>query len=246
MKHMQPTFGLASFSCPHCSAVAHQDWYNLRAALRNRANAKEFMPEIHDLAGQADQAEPGIFALPAIGPAGVRNEFDSWVGAIVISRCFSCKRLAIWTSKKLRWPESAKAHWPNEDLSPEVKRDFEEAESIHLASPRGAAALLRLAIQKLCAEIEPDARDLNDAIGRMVKKGLNVQLQQALDVVRVIGNNAVHPGTIDLKDDAAAVSRLFSLVNLVADAMITQPKKIAEMYADLPPGALKGISDRDG
>jgi len=26
---MEPQFGAESFSCPHCNAVAHQDWYSL-------------------------------------------------------------------------------------------------------------------------------------------------------------------------------------------------------------------------
>jgi hypothetical protein len=126
-----------------------------------------------------------------------------------------------------------------------VKPDFDEASRIVNLSPRGAAALLRLCIQKLCDSLEPTAKDLNDAIGRLVKKGLSVQVQQALDVVRVIGNNAVHPGQIDLKDDKATAIRLFELVNLIAEQMISQPKHVQAMFDSLPDTAKQQIQQRD-
>src|ERR1700719_3611279 len=28
-QNIEPQFGVESFSCPHCNAVAHQDWYSL-------------------------------------------------------------------------------------------------------------------------------------------------------------------------------------------------------------------------
>lgn len=69
--------------------------------------------------------------------------------------------------------------------------------------------------------------------------------QKALDVGRVIGNNAVHPGQIDLKDDRATAEKLFGLVNLIADIMVTQPKHIDAMFQGLPEGARKAIEKRD-
>ena len=50
----------------------------------------------------------------------------------------------------------------------------------------------------------------------------------------MIGNNAVHPGTLDLRDDSATAEKLFGLVNLIAEIMISQPKRVAEMYDSLP------------
>lgn len=79
-----------------------------------------------------------------------------------------------------------------------------------------------------------------------MKKGLNPLVQQSLDVVRVVGNEAVHPGVIDLRDDRASAERLFDLVNIVAEQMITHPKSVQEMYAKLPPAKLDAIQRRDG
>jgi hypothetical protein len=38
-------------------------------------------------------------------------------------------------------------------------------------------------------------------------------VQQSLDIVRVIGNDAVHPGQIDLTDDIETATKLFVLIN---------------------------------
>jgi hypothetical protein len=134
---------------------------------------------------------------------------------------------------------------PNPDLPADIRQDYEEASSILALSARGAAALIRLCIQKLCKYLGEGGKDINADIGELVKKGLDIRVQKALDAVRVIGNNAVHPGKIDLKDDRATAESLFRLLNIIAEKMISEPKHVDDIYACLPPGALKQIEDRD-
>jgi len=74
---------------------------------------------------------------------------------------------------------------------------------------------------------------------------LNPQIQQSLDIVRVIGNEAVHPGTMDLKDDRPTALRLFEIVNAIADQMISHRRTITELYAKLPEERRKAIETRD-
>jgi hypothetical protein len=134
---------------------------------------------------------------------------------------------------------------PNVDLPPDILRDYDEARSILDASPRGAAALLRLAIQKLCAHLGEAGKNINDDIASLVKKGLDKRVQQALDIVRVVGNDAVHPGQIDLRDDRDAATKLFGLVNLIAEKMITEPKHVEALYGSLPEVKRQAIEKRD-
>jgi hypothetical protein len=126
-----------------------------------------------------------------------------------------------------------------------VKEDFIEARNIVNASPRAATALLRLALQKLMVHLGESGKNINDDIANLVKKGLSPTIQKALDAVRVVGNNAVHPGELDLKDDNETAVALFGLVNLIVNARITQPKEVDELYSKIPTGAKEAIEKRD-
>ncbi|MEM2995308.1 MAG: DUF4145 domain-containing protein [Candidatus Bathyarchaeia archaeon] len=88
-------------------------------------------------------------------------------------------------------------------------------------------------------------KDLNEDIANLVKKGLPTKIQQALDSVRVIGNNAVHPGELNLRDDINTAVALFDLTNMIVEYMITKPKEISELYNRIPKGAKKAIEKRD-
>lgn len=161
------------------------------------------------------------------------------------ARCVRCGEYSVWKDAGMIFPEGGAAPLPNPDLPQEIQGDFLEARAIVGRSPRGAAALLRLALQKLCKELGEPGKDINTDIGSLVKKGLNPLIQQSLDAVRVIGNEAVHPGQIDLRDQPEIAQSLFQLVNIIADALITHPKHIAATYATLPAGKLAGIVARD-
>ena len=124
--------------------------------------------------------------------------------------------------------------------------DTRAASSIAGKSPRGAAALLRLCIQKLCNHLLGKELNINSAIAELVKSGLRVDIQQALDSVRVIGNESVHPGEMNIKDDRETAAALFDLVNLIVEELISQPKKIREIYAKLPAQKTAEILKRDG
>ena len=168
------------------------------------------------------------------------------VDNLFLSKCYNCKKVAVWVSDRLLFPATKVGVLPNPELREEILHDFEEAREIVNASPRGAAALLRLCIQKLCSHLGEKGKNIDDDIGSLVKKGLNPLVQQSLDIVRVIGNEAVHPGVIDLKDDRDTALRLFELVNAIVEQMISHPKAVNEMYARLPEAKRKAIKARDG
>jgi len=170
-------------------------------------------------------------------------DFD--VRNVWFSRCYNCNDISLWIYSKLLYPQRGQAPEPNPDLPEEIRRDYDEASSILDLSPRGAAALIRLCIQKLCKDLGQPGKNINDDIGALVANGLDSLVQKALDAVRVIGNNAVHPGQIDLQDDRATAETLFKLLNLITEKTISEPKHVNEVYASLPPGTLEQIKKRD-
>ncbi len=252
-----PTLGKASFTCPHCGAIAHQTWYNLRPRFLDNDHAPNIpSPDILDRIEHESSIDDetkekyrihftkllgGKIFFDTADYANLQNE----VGNLWISNCYSCKDTSVWVHDRLVYPAHKSVVVPNADLPDDIKADFVEAVEILDLSPRGSAALLRLCVQKLCRHLGRGGENLNADIAALVKDGLDERLQRSLDIVRVIGNNAVHPGQIDLTDDKETASRLFRLVNLIADRMITQPKQVDELYDDLPPTAREQIEKRD-
>ncbi|WP_346014126.1 DUF4145 domain-containing protein [Pseudomonas sp. SWRI59] len=176
---------------------------------------------------------------------------------VSLAACSSCDEVSIWrryfvqvglgTQLKgtMLFPTatSAPAHHP--DMPEDIRSDYEEARLIWETSPRGSAALLRLVVEKLCNHLVGKKGDINNQIGTLVKTGLSPKVQKALDSIRVIGNEAVHPGTMDLNDTPELALALFRLVNLIVQSCITDPREADEIYSALPEPKRKGIEQRD-
>ncbi|MDO8619218.1 MAG: DUF4145 domain-containing protein [Candidatus Daviesbacteria bacterium] len=172
---------------------------------------------------------------------GFNSLDDTW-----ICFCAHCNRYSIWHEEVMIYPDFQGIEPPNDDLNEDIKADYMEASSILQKSPRGAAALLRLAIQKLCKQLGEPGQNINTDIGNLVTKGLPAKVQQSLDALRVIGNEAVHPGQLDLKDDVETATALFRLVNFIAEKMISEPKEVEALYEKIPDEKKKQIEERDG
>lgn len=214
-----PTFNGTAFHCPHCNAYSNQRWYK---------------SSMYDMA----QNQPN--------PNPHQHAFRGLVTGFHIAMCSHCNKPSYWLNDKMVYPNVISAPLPNKDLPEDIKNDFEEARQISNLSPKGAAALLRLAIQKLCVHLGEPGKDLNKDIGSLVQKGLPQKIQKALDVVRVVGNESVHPGQIDLNDNPAITTKLFELVNIIANKMITEPNDIDSLFDGLPENKKDAIEKRDG
>lgn len=256
-KSTPPSTTETAFDCPYCGAFTTQHWFKLHAA---PVDTKRRIPAIPDEAMKerirsSKDTEMKKNLLEWIGKMdsgmvfldqnkqGVYIYND--VNNLFLSQCYNCKKVAVWVCQRLVFPPQRLGQGPNADLPDEIVQDFEEARSILNFSTRGAAALLRLSIQKLCAFLGEKGKNIDDDIASLVAKGLNPLVQKSLDVVRVIGNEAVHPGVIDLKDDRDTAIRLLGLVNIIAEQMISHPKTIREMYEQLPAGKKLAIEARN-
>jgi hypothetical protein len=257
-KEIAPQLGLDSYSCPHCGALAHQFWFQIFVDYF-KTDEKPIVISLDMVAGAANEPrdEKRITAkFEELYDRFVKNEVTHEVMALnsdshwrmmnlCLSRCHACAGYAAWIKGKLAWPAHTLKVDPHPDIPANVKDDFVEAAEIVEKSPRGSAALSRLIVQKLMVDLGETGKDLNADIASLVKKGLEPEIQKALDIVRVTGNHAVHPGRIDLKDDVGTAIALLQLINLVVDRRIATQKRIEEMFGNLPPGALEQIEKRD-
>jgi hypothetical protein len=188
----------------------------------------------HDKERFLEIIDAAIAGYMCLEERGVPNS-SLFVHNLNLSQCYNCKQIAVWVHDRLIFPPNKLHTQPNNDLPEDIKRDFNEAREIVDLSPRGAAALLRLCVQKLCKNLGEKGENIDADIGSLVKKGLSPTVQKALDIVRVIGNEAVHPGVLDLKDNRDVAVHLFGLVNAVCEQMISHPKKVEELYSSIIP-----------
>lgn len=254
---------LLSFACPVCGAHASQTWY---LPFLNRITGEDPTPTILTLEEiekheaelrkkDSESAKPLLEYLqscrrmlqgePFMDDERTHIPSVPALRNVFISKCYTCSSLSIWLHDRLLYPSKIMGPSPNLDLSADVKHDYEEARQILDLSPRGSAALLRLAIEKICIELGAEGDTIDKQIAFLVSKGLPPAVQQALDVVRVIGNEAVHPGVIDLKDDRETAVKLFDLVNFIAEDRISRPKQIEAVYGMIPEGKLEAIAIRN-
>ena len=254
-----PSIDATAFSCPHCGAFTTQHWYKLfakpydddnRTPTIPDAETKKLFQDAKDIPKDAKQkllewCDKMMAGFPFFEPLEQSPYLRNQVQNVNLSECYNCKKQALWVAKGMSFPGTRLGPPPNPDLPDDILRDFEEARTILNASPRGSAALLRLCVQKLCAHLGEKGKNIDDDIASLVKKGLDPLVQQSLDIVRVVGNEAVHPGALDLRDDQAVASRLFDLVNIIGQQMISHPKSIKAMYEKLPEEKRKAIDARN-
>lgn len=184
------------------------------------------------------------FTCVFCGVISTQRWLELWQKTLFTSQCTNCDQYMVWYNKVPIWPLTGSAPIPNPEMPDEVKSDYLEARSIAALSPRGAAALLRLALEKLTTCLGAEGKTIDDRIQDLVNKGLDPLVQQMLDAVRVIGNEQVHPGQIDVRDDPELLQTLFWLVNEIVDEQITKRNRVQAIYGLLPENKRKAIEDR--
>lgn len=242
----KPKYASQKFQCPHCHVVAQQTWlsgYQLSSVvfslynhifLSYRVNIRDYQQEA--IRGFLDTAKSKF-------PDNVNSYLPK---DLSIATCEACGRYTLWRDREMVFPREIPIEPPNVDLNEEIKTLYDEASKIFLDSPRGSTALLRLALQMLLKQIGKEGKDINNDIRELVADGLSGKIQKALDLLRVVGNNAVHPGQISFDDNGEVALKLFKILNIIADEMITKPREIDTLYENVVPDETKGhIAKRD-
>lgn len=215
MKIVQPKFKKKSYTCPYCNTLSQHYW----------SDARIYEDNDND------------FCLTT-------NPHHS-INTISLSTCNCCKNYEVWYGAEMLIPDIIVVPLPVDDMPPDVKEIYNEARQVYKKSSKAAAALLRLALQHLCKYLGGDGKNINKDIKKLVEGGLDSRIQKSLDILRITGNNAVHPGELDINDNVEIAFKLFKLMNFIVDKMITEPKEIDDFFEDMPEGAKNGVKNRD-
>lgn len=178
-------------------------------------------------------------------PSIIQEGNKSRKTGVVIARCINCGGKIIWVDSAYAYPE-----FPPEEANPDMPQSvleiYNEAGLIFRKSPRAACALLRLAVERLCNELGETKNSLDENIASLVKKGLSNDIIKQLDILRVVGNKAIHPGYIDLNVDNPVVAyQLMKVLNNIVQRLITEKKQTDFLYDKLPEGIKEKIIERD-
>jgi hypothetical protein len=216
---VEPQLGADSFSCSHCNAVAHQDWFSLFLKPENATDVVVLAPEaaITLVEGDEEESQGEEQFLERLKNNDLTYQYEKQSQSVNVkmvnlhlSNCYNCKGFSVWVRDRLVFPIRV-AERP--DL---VAEDFEEAAAILNKSPRGAAALIHLCVQTLIP-LEERGRHLDNEIAALIGKGLKVEIQEAMGALRVLANNGVHSGNIDLKENRATATRIFALLKMIVE-----------------------------
>jgi hypothetical protein len=194
----------------------------------------------------------GSFACPLCGVVAQQSWEELTCNTIQIEPdpalciCEGCEGVSLWFKGSMLVPATGGVVAPSPDLPEEIRKTYDEARAISVHSKRAAAALLRLAVEQLCVELNGEGPTLNEHIGLLVGNGLHKQTADMFDAVRLVGNNAIHPvDRIGLSEKPEIVRTLFWLVNEIADEVITKPRQRAEATAWIPEEERKKMAGRD-
>ena len=218
---VEPQLGAEPFSCPHCNAVAHQDWFSVFLKPESATDAVVLTPEAAITLTERDDDDDrqrGEQLLERLKKNDLTYHYEKYPQNVKVkmvnlhlSSCYNCNGFSVWVRDRLVFPFRV-AERP--DL---VATDFEEAATILDKSPRGAAALIYLCIQTLMPLVKENGRHLDDEIASLLSKGLQVEIEEAMDALRTLGNNGAHSGQIDLKEDKATTTRIVALLKMIVE-----------------------------
>ena len=252
-----PAITLDGFNCPHCAAYAHQQWCLLRAQSLGQ-NRVPTRPTVLELAIHSPKPRKVSTGRNRITPVqeyrlkttpilsfSLKSEANHDVLNAWVSKCAKCDEIALWIGQRQIWPATGTAPNAHPDMPDDVRSEYAEARAIMDKSPRAAAALLRLAIEKLCDQLGAKGKRLFDKIGDLVSKGLPSEVRDSLDAVRITAGDAMHTGQIRRSDDRDVVGTLFELVNFIVQDRIARPKAIKHLQGRFSKGARDAIVERD-
>lgn len=237
---MRSAYGKKVFNCLHCEAKAQHIWSTLR--IDNSNGDHITIGLVENLLAAAQKLGESNWLSDNLNGYKYQDIF-------AVSLCISCEKFSLWYEGEVVYPmNESPMPYPEEHMPAEIKSLYNEAKSVYHLSFRFSCALLRLALEKLLIIVGAKGKSINSMITNLVvEHKIPTSVQQALDTIRILGNDGVHPGVIDISDDERKENALmlFSLLNIIVDRMIKADMQIQQFYSLIPESKREAIEQRD-
>ncbi|MDM5455225.1 DUF4145 domain-containing protein [Peribacillus simplex] len=231
--YVAPDLGLEAFNCPNCGAFSHQSWNEVAQNGPNYFISTLYEGRIENYIKLRYKYNYG---------QGLNNICS-------ISECSRCKGATIWEGPNMIHPNASIVEPPNIDMPEDIKALYKEADSIVNLSAKSAAALLRLALEKLLIHVGAKKGSIDIMIQDLIEKNIitaSSSVRKALDTIRLIGNAGVHPTGINLDEDPTVAFALFKVLNFVVEKLISEEKEMDAIYAFVPEERREKLDKRRG
>lgn len=223
------------FNCPYCGAFSNHDWFLGVASKLARFNVRTPQDLINELNSSSPEAAPQCITDTLNFDWLLwrfMGETQKPMNRCFVSSCDSCNNLSIWVGDKMVYPLQARK--PNQDIPKAAQRLYREASLIANLSPCASAALLRTVMEKLCTELNVKGENLASKIDDMMEGGkIDKELENAMQAVRLIGNEAIHEGVISEGDEWKTVDILFDIIDELSERLFSKPKRIRQLTSKL-------------
>lgn len=214
-----------SFKCPHCGAFAHMKWENLFFLIYDeQGNEHNVQTRVYQAQCASCEKENIWYNKREVSGFLALNSIPRPTNDSELLRLFPIQEIS-----NQDIPECLS------DIPEDIKTLYKEAALIFELSPRSAAALIRLALEKLCGHLGVQKKTIKESIEELAKQQIiPIRVAQAADNIRLIGNANVHAGIIcdEILEDINPA--IFAYINLIVDYAITKPKKIEEINSLFP------------
>ena len=243
--YIAPKYELSAFNCPHCNAYAEQYWSNLLS------DPEEFNQKYNSLIQNLTSTNIDTYQHRGYFINLLADWNSDWSRCLVrnakIATCNHCEKESFWIEEKMIYPNMVTVTLSPPDMPTNVKELYDEARLVSNLSPRSAATLLRVSLERLTENLGETTGNLNARISRLNAKGLPENVIKGLDIVRIHGNDGAHSNQMDMdeQDTSEIVNKLFWMVNYIIEKVITEPNEINGIFKQLPESKLKAIESRD-
>jgi hypothetical protein len=104
----------------------------------------------------------------------------------------------------------------------DIAEDFEEAAAILNKSPGAAAALMRLCIQNMMPLLTEQGKNLDENMFALVRKGLEVEIQESMDMLQVLRKNPFQASYFEKKEDEEVATKFVKVLKGIMERRMLQ------------------------